>query len=50
MVKASLSVIIPSRSQPRQLSFLSKSIMSIRNQTIIDMFDIEIIIGVDKGY
>ena len=49
MNKIKLSVIIPSRSNDMQIEFLTRSIDSVKNQTIIDMFDVSFIIGVDNG-
>jgi len=49
MKKISLSVVIPSRKQAKQFAFLTRSIESIRAQSIANLFDIKIIIGVDKG-
>ena len=49
MKKRSLTVIIPSRSQPRQAQFLERAAASIRAQTAISNFDLAILIGVDKG-
>jgi len=49
MKKISLSVVIPSRKQAKQFAFLTRSIGSIRDQSVANLFDIKIIIGVDKG-
>ena len=43
-----VSVIIPSRSQPLQLEFLSRAISSIRNQDFSDNHLIEILVCLDK--
>lgn len=47
--RRSLSVVIPSRTQPAQVRFLERSTASIRAQTVIAEFDLRIVVGVDKG-
>jgi glycosyltransferase involved in cell wall biosynthesis len=44
-----LAVVIPSRSQPSQASFLARAIASIRAQTVQLEVAIEVLICVDKG-
>lgn len=50
MNKRSLSVVIPSRTQPRQGEFLERAVASIRTQTVIRDFDVTLLIGVDAGW
>jgi hypothetical protein len=45
----SLSVIIPSRTQPRQAEFLRRAVQSIKEQTIYSAMTINIIVAVDQG-
>ena len=45
----SLSVIIPSRSQPRQAEFLRRAVQSIKAQTIYSTMTIDIVVAVDRG-
>lgn len=49
MSRSTLSVVIPSRTQPSQLAFLERAIASINAQTAFNRYSIVIIIGVDKG-
>ena len=44
-----LTIIIPSRKQEKQISFLQTAIESVRKQTIANQFLIKFLIGVDKG-
>jgi glycosyltransferase involved in cell wall biosynthesis len=44
-----LTVIIPSRTQDEQPFFLRRSVKSVRDQTAATLFEITIIIAVDKG-
>jgi hypothetical protein len=48
-MKIDLSVVIPSRTQEKQIIFLERSISSIYNQSIADKFNIDVIVAVDKG-
>lgn len=43
-----LTVIIPSRKQKKQISFIKKAIESVQKQTIAHQFAITFLIGVDK--
>lgn len=45
----SLSVVIPSRTQPRQAEFLRRAVQSIKAQTIYSTMTVDIIVGVDRG-
>ena len=49
MSKMKLSVLIPSRSNEMQISFLTRCINSVRSQTIYELFDVRFIVGVDIG-
>lgn len=49
MQKNTLTVIIPSRFQPKQLLFLEKAVQSIKKQTAIDNYDLTVLVSVDKG-
>lgn len=49
MTNKSLTVIIPSRFQPQQSVFLEKAVRSIKKQTIINDYDLTVIVSVDKG-
>lgn len=44
-----LSIIIPSRTQPQQGAFLRKAVASIRAQTVQGRIPFEILIGLDAG-
>jgi glycosyltransferase involved in cell wall biosynthesis len=44
-----LTIIIPSRKQEKQISFLQKAIESVRKQTVANQFEITFLVGVDKG-
>ena len=44
-----ITVIIPSRKQPSQIRFLKNAINSIKSQSIIKNYDVEVIICLDKG-
>ncbi|MBM3343567.1 MAG: glycosyltransferase [Betaproteobacteria bacterium] len=44
-----LSVIIPSRTQDKQIAFLERSTRSIREQTAASAVDIKIVVAVDQG-
>jgi len=44
-----LTIIIPSRKQEKQISFIQRATESARKQTIADQFAITFLIGVDKG-
>lgn len=45
----SLSIIIPSRTQPRQAAFLAAALKSVRAQTVSRKIDVEVLIGLDAG-
>ena len=45
----SLSVVIPSRSHPRQAEFLRRAVQSIKAQTIYSTMKIDIVVGLDRG-
>jgi glycosyltransferase involved in cell wall biosynthesis len=45
----SLSIIVPSRTQPKQAAFLRKALDSIRAQTMYGALPIEVLIGLDLG-
>ncbi len=45
----SLSVIIPSRTQPRQAEFLRRAVQSIKAQTIYPTMTIDIVVAIDRG-
>ncbi|ANP47249.1 glycosyltransferase family 2 protein [Candidatus Viadribacter manganicus] len=45
----SLSIVIPSRTQPRQAAFLQAALKSVRAQTVVGKFPMEIIVGIDLG-
>lgn len=49
MSKQRLTVIIPSRRQPLQEEFLTRAAASIRAQSVIDDFDVRVVVGVDAG-
>ena len=49
MSKRGLSVVIPSRAQPLQTQFLERAVASIRAQTVIEAFEIRILVAVDAG-
>lgn len=49
MSRQRLTVIIPSRRQPKQEEFLTRAVASIRAQSVIDEFDVRILVGVDAG-
>jgi glycosyltransferase involved in cell wall biosynthesis len=44
-----LTIIIPSRKQEKQISFLKRAIESVRKQTVANQFVITFLVGVDKG-
>jgi glycosyltransferase involved in cell wall biosynthesis len=44
----SLTVIVPSRTQPAQAAFLKKAVASIRTQTIYSKLKINIVVGIDR--
>src|ERR1041385_3417493 len=44
-----LSIIIPSRTQPNQEKFLNRALASIQRQTIYKDVQIDVIIGIDSG-
>lgn len=44
-----LSVIVPSRTQPRQTAFLQTALRSVRAQTACRAIAIEVLIGIDLG-
>lgn len=44
-----LTVIIPSRFQPQQLLFLDRAVQSLKKQTVINDYELTVIVGVDKG-
>jgi len=48
-MKKTLSVIIPSREQPNQIAFLERAIKSIQNQTLIERFEMTLLVGVDAN-
>lgn len=48
-MKNKLTVIIPSRKQPKQIFFIQRAIESVRKQTIANQFDISFLVGVDKN-
>lgn len=45
----SLSIIMPSRTQPRQGAFLQAALKSIRAQTVAGRIPLEVLIGIDLG-
>jgi hypothetical protein len=47
--RARISVVIPSRTQPSQGRFLSRSVASIRAQILDGAVDFEIIVSIDRG-
>ena len=49
MPKPRLSIIIPSRAQPRQTEFLARAVRSIQGQSIIDRYEVTVWVGVDAG-
>ena len=49
MPARSLSVIIPSRTQPRQAEFLRRAVKSIKSPTISATMMINIVVGIDHG-
>ncbi len=44
-----ITVVIPSRTQPKQLAFLSRAVQSIKNQTIYAKCQIDVVVGLDSG-
>jgi glycosyltransferase involved in cell wall biosynthesis len=49
MGKPSLTVIIPSRSQPQQAAFLRRAVHSVRSQRVIDQYALTVVVGIDAG-
>lgn len=49
MTKRGLSIIMPSRTQPRQAVFLERAVASINAQTVLADFDVTVLVGVDAG-
>lgn len=49
MNKQSITIIIPSRDQPLQQLFLERAVASIRAQTVIENFEVTLLVGVDAG-
>lgn len=48
-MKNKLTVIIPSRTQEKQISFIQRAVASVRNQTIANQFVITFLVGVDAN-
>ena len=48
-MKNKLTIIIPSRKQEKQISFIQRATESVRNQSIANQFVITFLVGVDKG-
>lgn len=44
-----LTIIIPSRKQEKQVSFLQRATNSVRTQTIANQFETSFLVGLDKG-
>ena len=49
MKKQRLNIVIPSRTQGKQVFFLERAVASVRHQTVIDKFDLNFLVGVDAG-
>lgn len=45
----SLSIIIPSRTQERQVAFLERAVASVRQQTVASRFRLTFLVGLDQG-
>jgi glycosyltransferase involved in cell wall biosynthesis len=48
-VKIKVNIVIPSRTQEKQIEFIKRAILSIRNQSVAEYFDLQFLIGVDRG-